>query len=211
MDFNLLPSIFFTLFLVVDPLGLIPVFISYLSGFSSKSRRRIVFRANIIAIFVSIFFILAGNIILHFIGITPGAFLIAGGVLLFMISVDMLFARPTRTKIAEGDSQEFDKKENDISVFPLAIPLLCGPGNIAALLMFSSLANGETIYLLTIILISASVFIISALIMLTSVYIEKILKETGISIIQRIMGLILSAMAVQFIINGLKQIGLIIE
>ena len=119
----------------------------------------------------------------------------------------MLFARPSRTKIQNGD--DITKQGDDVSVYPLAIPMLCGPGNIAALLMFSSQVYEDAIMLIAIILISTSIFIIAMIVMFFCVYIEKILGETGISVIHRIMGLILSAMAVQFILNGIKQTGFI--
>ncbi|MDY6932904.1 MAG: MarC family protein [Spirochaetota bacterium] len=207
MDANFIPTVFFTLFFVVDPLGLIPAFIIYLSGYESRRQRLIILRATGVAASVSVFFVLFGKVFLNFLGITPASFLFAGGILLFLISMDMLFARPTRTKVSKEDIES--PGGGDTSVFPLAIPMLCGPGNIAALLMFSSQADGDTGKIITIVTISVIMFIIAGIVMFFSVFIERLLGETGLSVIQRIMGLILSAMAVQFIINGLNQIGII--
>jgi multiple antibiotic resistance protein len=207
MNEYFIPSVFFTLFFVVDPLGLIPVFLTYLSGFDTGRRNRIVVKAVIIALAISIFFILFGNILLKFLGISSAAFLIAGGILLFLISIDMLFARPTRTKVSESAAAA--EEYGDISVFPLAIPMLCGPGNIAALLMFSSQVPYDAGGLMLLIAISTVVFLLTMVIMFLSVSLQRLLGETGLSVIQRLMGLILSALAVQFIINGLKQIGIL--
>ena len=203
-----IPSVFFTLFFVVDPLGLIPVFLSYLSGYDAGKRRRVVIKAVIIALSISVFFIFLGNDLLKFLGISSGAFLIAGGILLFLISIDMLFARPARTKISDGNTSAMDG-DSDISVFPLAIPLLCGPGNIAALLMFSSQVQGDPIGLAILVAISTVVFLIAMIVMLIAVNLQRILGKTGLSVIHRLLGLILSALAVQFAINGLKQVGII--
>ena len=207
MDINFIPSVFFTLFFVVDPLGLIPVFITCLSPYSIKRQRAIILRATGIAAAVSIFFVLLGNKLLNFLGVTSASFLIAGGILLFLISIDMLFARPSRTKIPKEDYNSAEG--GDVAVFPLAIPMLCGPGNIAALLMFSAQADGKPDMLIAIIVISVLIFFLTAIVMLFSVYIERFLGEGGLSVIQRILGLILSALAVQFFINGLNQLGFV--
>ena len=207
MDENFIPIVFFTLFFVVDPIGLVPVFISFLSVYEPSRQRIIIMRATGISAAVSILFVLGGRIFLDFIGITTAAFLIAGGILLFLISMDMLFAKPSRTKISSEDVAS--SNGNDLSVFPLAIPMLCGPGNIAALLMFSSQASGDPAALFVIISISIIIFIITTFVMFFAVYIEKFLGTTGLSVIQRITGLILSAMAVQFIIKGVSQSGVI--
>ncbi len=203
MDTNYISTVFFTLFVIVDPLGSIPIFISYLASYDEKKRRVIILKTVATASSVSIMFILFGKIFLDFLGITPASFIIAGGILLFMISIEMLFAGSSRTKLTKDD---VPLEDSDISVFPLAIPLLCGPGNIAALLMFSAQADGNIYMLMTVLVISILIFIIASVVMFFSVYIETFLSATGVSVLQRITGLVLSAMSVQFIINGLKQI-----
>lgn len=201
-----IPSVFFTLFFVVDPLGLVPVFLSYLSGYEADNRRRIVVKAVVIALAVSLFFIFLGNALLRFLGISAGSFLIAGGILLFLIAIDMLFARPARTKVSEESASDV---EGDISVFPLAIPMLCGPGNIAALLMFSAQVQDDPVGLSLLVLITIVVFALALIIMFLAVSLQRLLGDTGLSVIQRLMGLILSALAVQFIANGLKKFGVL--
>ncbi len=197
-----IPSVFFTLFFVVDPLGLVPVFLPYLSGYTADRRRRIVVKAVVIALAASLFFIFFGNALLRFLGISAGSFLIAGGILLFLVAIDMLFARPARTKVSEPSAPD---TEGDISVFPLAIPMLCGPGNIAALLMFSAQVQDDPAGLGLLVLITVVVFALALIIMFLAVSLQRLLGDTGLSVIQRLMGLILSALAVQFIVNGLKR------
>jgi multiple antibiotic resistance protein len=201
-----IPTVFFTLFFVVDPLGLIPVFVAYLAPYDALYRKKVIVKSTAISIIVSLFFIFSAHIFLRFIGITPGAFMIAGGILLFVIAMDMLLARPRRTQ--KLDDKNYDA-DTDIAVFPLAIPFLCGPGNIAALLMFSSQAQGDIIKLGIISVISAVTFLIAMVVMALAGRLQRVLGQTGISVIHKLMGLILSAMAVQFIINGLMQINII--
>ncbi len=138
-----------------------------------------------------------------------GSFLVAGGILLFIIAMEMLLGQVSKVRMLDVDGKERPEEDRDVSVFPLAIPMLCGPGNIAALVMFSTQAYGDMVQLGIIIVISITVFIIAMIVMFFSSYIGKILRETGISIVQRLMGLILSAMSVQFIMNGLSQLGVI--
>jgi len=203
---SFIPTVFFTLFFVVDPLGLIPVFVAYLAPYDVAYRKKVIVKSTAISIIVSLFFIFSAHIFLRFIGITPGAFMIAGGILLFVIAMDMLLARPRRTQ--KLDDKDYDA-DTDIAVFPLAIPFLCGPGNIAALLMFSSQAQGDIIKLGIISVISAVTFLIAMVVMALAGRLQRVLGQTGISVIHKLMGLILSAMAVQFIINGLMQINII--
>lgn len=184
-------------------MGLIPVFVAYLAPYDAIYRKKVIIKSTAISIVVSLFFIFSAHIFLQFIGITPGAFMIAGGILLFVIAMDMLLARPRRTQKLDED---YDA-ETDIAVFPLAIPFLCGPGNIAALLMFSSQAKGDIVKLGIISVISAATFLIAMVVMALAGRLQRVLGHTGISVIHKLMGLILSAMAVQFIINGLSQIG----
>jgi multiple antibiotic resistance protein len=209
MDVYYIPTVFFTLFFVVDPLGLIPVFLMYLSGYRGVRRKWIILRSILISIGVSVFFILFGKYLLRFLGISSGSFMIAGGILLFIIAMEMLLGRVSRIKMRYVGDDEQPEEDRDVSVFPLAIPMLCGPGNIAALLMFSSQADGDIMKIVVILIVSITVFIIAMIVMFFSTYVGNALGHTGISIIQKLMGLILSAMSVQFIRNGLSQLGVI--
>jgi multiple antibiotic resistance protein len=207
MRISLIVSIFFTLFIAVDPFGLIPVFVLFISKSNVFERRRIIFKTIFTAVIVSVFFIFLGRYILLYLGVSADAFLISGGILLFIISMDLILARPSRSKLMSDNMTDMEKE--DASVFPLAIPMISGPGTIAALMMFSSQAENDPFMLVIITVIALAVLFFTMIIMFLSVPIEKILGRTGISVVQRIMGLILSALAVQFIINGLKQFGII--
>jgi len=209
MDVYYIPTVFFTLFFVVDPLGLIPVFLVYLAGYRDHKRKRIIIRSIVISIAVSVFFILLGRYLLGFLGISTGSFLVAGGILLFIISMEMLLGQPSRVKMRDLGDQDQPEEERDVSVFPLAIPMLCGPGNIAALVMFSTQASGDPLKLIVITGLSIAVFLLAMVVMFFSAYISNALGSTGISIFQKLMGLILSAMSVQFIRNGLFELGII--
>ncbi|MCX7679763.1 MAG: MarC family protein [Spirochaetes bacterium] len=205
-------TVFFTLFFVVDPLGLIPIFATLLSGQESSIKRSIILKATAISIFISLFFIIFGKYLLHFLGISPGTFLVAGGILLFLIAMEMLLGKPSKLNMQDIDtSNERFAKRSDIAVFPLAIPLLCGPGNIAALLMFSSQSWGSILHTALIGAISTFVFLIAMVVMFLASEFEQWIGETGISIIERLTGLILSAMSVQFIVNGLKTMKVLTE
>ncbi len=208
MDAYYIPTVFFTLFFVVDPLGLIPVFLLYLGGFQDRKRRVMIIRSILISIAVSVFFIILGRYLLRFLGISTGSFLVAGGILLFIIAMEMLLGQVSRVKMRNIGDRDQPDEERDVSVFPLAIPMLCGPGNIAALVMFSTQAEGDLLKLGLIVLISTAVFLIAMAVMFFSHRIGAVLGSTGISIIQKLMGLILSAMSVQFIRNGLYELGI---
>ena len=209
MDAYYVPTVLFTLFFVVDPLGLIPVFLVYLSGYREERRRRIIIRATLISIALSVFFIFLGKYLLMFLGITSGSFLVAGGILLFIIAMEMLLGQDSKVKGTGACDAEGAREDQDPSVFPLAIPMLCGPGNIAALVMFGTQAEGDPLKIGVLTAISVLVFLIAMVMMFFSAHIGRALGATGISIIQKMMGLILSAMSVQFIRNGLLEMGII--
>ena len=209
MDAYYIPTVLFTLFIVVDPLGLIPVFLVYLSGYRGRRRTIIIVRATLISIGISVFFILLGRYLLAFLGISSGSFLVAGGILLFIIAMEMLLGQVSRVSmrdVADRD-QPRPEEERDVSVYPLAIPMLCGPGNIAALVMFSTQAGGDPVKLAVLTGLSAAIFLAAMTVMFFSAHIGAALGTIGISIVQKLMGLILSAMAVQFIMNGLRGLG----
>ena len=208
MDVYYIPTVFFTLFFVVDPLGLIPVFLLYLAGYRDHRRKRIIIRSIGISIAVSVFFILLGKYLLRFLGISSGSFLVAGGILLFIIAMEMLLGQSSRVRMRDVGDPEQPEEERDVSVFPLAIPMLCGPGNIAALVMFSTQADGDIIKLAVIVALSVTVFIMAMVVMFFSDRIGTVVGGTGIAIMQKLMGLILSAMSVQFIRNGLFELGI---
>lgn len=201
----------FTLFFVVDPIGLIPIFSVYLSRYSRSRRIMIIIKANAIAAGVAGLFIIFGDLILNYLGVKAESFVLAGGILLFFIAIDMLYEKQKTTKmthLVEEVSTDSDD-DGDVSVFPLAIPFLSGPGAIAVLMMFTAKTAGDWSQKIIILLVSGGVFLVGTAIMLSSLIFIRILGKTGLSVIHRIMGLILAGLSMQFIVNGLTGLGVI--
>ncbi len=197
-------TIFFTIFIVIDPLGLIPVFIAYTAGYSRKEKPGIIVKAFFTALFALVVFIVFGRDILTFLGIKPGSFYIAGGILLFIVSLDLLFGHRQRTKVSEVSADG-----EDVSIFPLGIPTLAGPGTITTILLFVSESNNSFQMELILFLAVLSSLLIAVLTMFLSGFFLKIFRKTGVSIIQRLMGIILSGLSVQFVYEGIAKLGLI--
>jgi len=192
---------FVALFAIVDPFANIPIFISMLDRFKEKDRRAIIRESVVIACIVLLALTLLGNIIFNFMGITLYAFKIAGGILLLIIAIEMLFGRKTRTEISDETVKE---QRDDISVMPLAIPLLTGPGAITTgIVLYDSTGTMENKVVLFFIILL--VFVLSYIILSQAEVIHKRLGRTGNKVIIRIMGLMLSAIAVQFIISGIGE------
>ncbi len=198
-------TIFLTVLILIDPLGLIPVFISLTQDLSPEGRRKTMYKSVTVALIILTFFIIAGERILDFLGILPGSFFIAGGILFFIISLDLLLGHRQRTKTSRREKT----KPEDSSVFPLAVPILAGPGTITTIIIYS--VESADPLLTALILFGAVVtgLAVSLIAMAGSDYILKVLRETGVSVVQRLMGLILSALAVQFIFDGLVKLGIV--
>ena len=189
------------MFVVIDPIGLAPLFVALTTGQSASARRKIAIRSCGIAIALLIMFALLGEALLEFIGISMPAFRIAGGILLFITALDMLFER--RTKRREDQADEEDSSE-DPSVFPLAIPLIAGPGAIASVILLTGQRPGAE-GLIMVLGVTAAVVILVMLLFLASGLIEKVLGKTGITVVTRLLGMLLAALSVQFVLDGLRD------
>ncbi|HGJ65217.1 TPA: MarC family protein [bacterium] len=200
-------QIFVTLLIVIDPIGIVPLFISATGQIPETNRKKIIIQEIKIAAAVMIVFIVAGRFLLSLMGISTGAFYLAGGAMFFLISIDMLFGQPKRAKTSQEEAPE---DYASVAVFPLAIPMISGPGTITTLIMFSS--NIKSYPLSIVMLLSAiiPILILAYIAMRSSGLILKMLGKTGVSVIERIMGLILSGLAVQFILEGLHKTGILI-
>ncbi len=195
---------FAALFFIIDPVGNVPLFLAITQQNTMEERRQIVKKATIAAFCILAAFLLAGRLILEVFHITMGAFKIAGGIVIFIISLQMLFALRPGQKTSPREKQEAVEKD-DVSIFPLAIPFLSGPGAIAAVIMLRADCKTVTDY----VLILGVIGIVSALtfvILRESQYLMQLLGQTGVNILTRLMGLILSVVAVQFVIDGLKLV-----
>lgn len=197
-------TVFVMLFTVVDPVGLLPVLMGLTGSLSPKERGRIVTKSVLVAGGVMAFFALFGKFILVYFGISLGSFYIAGGILLFLISIDMIFARPSRARETRKEEEEGKKHLEEVHVFPLAIPMLSGPGTIATVMLLKSLAEGDPLRL-TVFSVSTLLVILSSWVILRAgaMILERI-GHTGVLVISRLMGILLSALAVQFVVDGIK-------
>ncbi len=196
---------FLAVFIVVDPLGLIPVFISLTAGFDERRRRRTIVAAVLTALVVLCLFISTGSALLKFLGIQTGSFSIAGGILLFIVSIDLLFGRPGRTKTPADEEPD----RADVAIFPLGVPMLAGPGTITTILIYASRSRSpwQAIPLLTACVVAA--LAVAALTMYLSSGFLRVLGKTGVSVIERIMGIVLSALSVQFVHDGMVALGVL--
>lgn len=203
MDLNFALSSFITLFIIVDPIVNVPLFMAILANFKKSERKKMVKKAIIIAAIVLIIFTLAGDTIFGLLGIEMYSFRIAGGLLLLIISIEMLFGIRPHTKSSAEEEEESLHKE-DVVVTPLAVPLLTGPGAITTCIVLFHVAN-EPANKALLILDIGLVFLISYFILSRSEKAFEILGKTGTMVIVRIMGLLLAAISVQFIITGVEE------
>ncbi len=195
---------FATLFVVIDPPGLVPLFIALTQGMDAEHRRHMARRACIIAFILLTLFGLLGEALLGFIGISMPAFRIAGGILLFLTALDMLFER--RTQRREGQQADPD---HDPSVFPLATPLIAGPGAIATMILLVGKSGDGWLGTAAVLGLLAGMLLATYLFLLASPYLERLLGRTGTIVITRLLGMLLAALSVQFVIDGVKGTGLI--
>lgn len=204
MDVRFLATAFATAFTIIDPIGMIPLTLSATANDAPQQRNRIIDQAVIVAGAIMLFMGLVGRPFLEYLGITLPAFTIAGGIFLFLIAIDMLFARPTGAKRTEAEEREAAANENP-AVFPLAVPMIAGPGTIATILLLVSLAHGNRLELAVVAVAYAAALIVTWACMRASGFLLKLISNTGIHVVTRLLGIILGALAVQFVINGAVQ------
>jgi multiple antibiotic resistance protein len=191
------------IFFVVDPMGVIPVFIAITREDTPQKRRSMAKRASLAAFFILSTFAVAGTLIFRVFGVTLGAFKVAGGVLLLLTSIDMLKAQQQRTRTSPEEEREGEERE-DIAIFPLAIPLLAGPGSIATVTALMSKA-GRILFAVPVVLSIAITCAASYLMLIAAERIQGWLGVTGLNVMNRVIGLIIGAIAVQFMFDGLKD------
>ena len=195
---------FATAFTIIDPVGMIPLTITVTASATERERGAIVDRAVIVAAAVICGMAVIGRAILDSLGITLPAFTIAGGILLFLISIDMLFARKTGAKQTLEEEREGAESGNP-AVFPLAIPMIAGPGTIATVLVLVSIAHGNRYEEALVFAAYASAMIVTWMCMRASARLLRLIGNTGIHVVTRLFGILLSALAIQFVINGLAE------
>ena len=201
-ELGLYITAFVTLFVIIDPIGLVPLFAALTQGESAARRRAIAFRACLTAAGLLTVFGLFGDAVLGFVGISMPAFRVAGGILLFLTALDMLFER--RTKRREGQSQP---GEDDPSIFPLSIPLIAGPGSIATMILLSSQQGSDWSWILAVHGVMAAVLLLTFAMFLTAGLLERAIGPVGINVVTRLLGMLLAALSVQFVLDGLTDFG----
>ena len=206
MDTAFLITAFVTLFVIIDPIGLTPLFVALTQGIDARRRRFIALRACITAAVILILFAAFGEAVLGFIGISMPAFRIAGGLLLFLTALDMLFERRSKRRKEQSDEAE-EEDGDDPSIFPVAIPLIAGPGSIATMILLAG-QNPGTEGLLLVIGVMLAVVGVVLLFFMSAGLLERALGKTGINVITRLFGMLLAALAVQFVLDGLRGFGL---
>jgi multiple antibiotic resistance protein len=197
---------FVVFFVVVEPVSLIPLFSGLTSGATSQYKRRMAVKAVVVSALILLLFALGGAWFLALMGITLEAFRIFGGLLLFLLSLEMVFARESGTRTSSSEAAE-SKRRADISVFPLAFPFIAGPGALATLLLWFGPLQlpGQgglfAAFLLAVMLVLA----ISLVLMLLADPLMRVIGVTGANVASRLSGVILGALAVQFVLDGLRQ------
>jgi multiple antibiotic resistance protein len=191
-----------TMFVVIDPPGCAPIYSSLTAGATPAQRRAMAIRSVIIAAFVLLFFATLGKGMLAALGISLDAFRIAGGILLFLIAADMVFEK--RTERRESRAQEVAAREiDDVSVFPMAIPMIAGPGSIASIMLLTSQANGWGERSLVLAAL-ALVLLATLAALLAAGPLMRLLGQKLEAMITRLLGVILAALAAQYVVDGIK-------
>lgn len=209
-DLTFFISVFTAVFSIVNPVSGVMAFVSVTSRMKREDKIYVAKRSAIIGCIIAIIFTLSGNLILEFFSITVDSLRVAGGILLFLVAIDMLFARTTRESITSEELSDAAQKEN-ISIFPMAMPMLTGPGAITTIILYVSKGTDEyaiDINSVKMLVISAILltFLVTFLIFRFSDHFSRVVGMTGMMVMTRLMGLFLGAIAVGFISDGIWNI-----
>ena len=195
-------SAFITFFVVIDPPGCAPIYASLTQGATTSQRRSMAIRAVVIAAVILLVFALVGEQLLSALGISLDAFRIAGGIMLFMIALDMVFERRTERREARAEEINRTPEIEDVSIFPMALPMIAGPGSIATIMLLMSRSNGikESAAVLAALAVA---LLLTLAALLAAGPLMRMLGVRIEAVITRLLGVLLAALAVQFVINGL--------
>ncbi len=191
-------------FFVIDPLANVPLFLTITRGFAPEQRRSVALRAAFATWLILSIFALAGGLIFQAFGISLGAFKIAGGIMLLLMSIDMMRAQPspTRTTVEEQDES---RAREDVAIFPMAIPMLAGPGAIATVMVLMSRAAWHPVRTGAVLLAVTITCLVAWLLMRAAANAERMIPKTLLRAFERVMGLLLAAVAVEFIAGGVRD------
>eukprot|EP01037_Dinobryon_pediforme_P006329 gene6329-6401_t len=206
MLIEFLTSAIVTLLVTLDPPGLAPIFLSVTLGMTAAERKRVAIRASLIAFGIMVFFAIGGDVLLRALGISLPAFRIAGGILLFTIAFEMVFELRTKQKNTTAEIAITEDHIHNVAAFPLAIPFMAGPGAITAIILLAGRTGGN----LSLIFILAAVIALAILsCLVTFLMADRVSKWLGITgnvVLTRLLGVILAALAIQFVIDGIKLV-----
>lgn len=194
---------FVVFFVVVDPISLVPLFAGLTEGASPRYQRLMAFKSSGIALAICILFALIGARFLEIMGISLNSFRIAGGTLLFLIALEMVFARDAGSR-STGAEKEESRRRDDVSVFPLAFPFIAGPGALATILLTVAEVSGRPALFAAFLAVVALVVLICLALMLAGPHLMAIIGVTGANVTKRLSGVILAALAVQFMVDGIR-------
>ena len=200
---ELFVSAFVTFFVVIDPPGCAPIFASVTAGATAQHRRAMAIRSVLIAAGILIFFGLLGEALLRTLGISLAAFRIAGGIMLFLIALEMVFERRTQRRETRAQEVEADPEHDDVSVFPMAIPMIAGPGSIASIMLLMARSDGLNKSLVVLAAL-ASVLLLTLISLLAAGWLMRLLGHRMEAMLTRLLGVVLAALAAQFVIDGIS-------
>ena len=201
---ELFTTAFITLAVIIDPPGCAPIFASLTAGTDAAHRRRMAIRSALVAWCILIFFALLGEPLLRTLGISLSAFRLAGGIMLFIIALEMVFEKRTERREERAEEIKGTPEAEDISVFPMAIPMIAGPGSIASIMLLTARADGlaEDIVVLAAL---TSVMVLTLIALLAAGPLMRLIGAKLEAMITRILGVILAALAAQFVLDGLER------
>jgi multiple antibiotic resistance protein len=205
MPLDYLVSALVTLIVVVDPVGLVPTFLAVTQGLPLQARQRIALRASIIAAAILAGTALVGDWLLHQLGITLPAFRIAGGLLLFAVASEMVFGVRIERQSKQAEDA-LEEQVRNVAAFPLAIPLMAGPGAITATLLLAGQARGDPIGLAVLISVVLLVCALCLGVFLLANRVDRLLGITGNVVLSRLLGVLLAALAVQYVVDGVRAV-----
>jgi multiple antibiotic resistance protein len=191
-------------FMVVDPIGVVPIFLGMTVNDTPAKMRDIALRACIVGGSLLLFFAIFGGVIFKIFGVSLSGFRVAGGIVLLITALDMLRARSSPTRTSPAEEEESLHKE-DVAIVPLAMPLLGGPGAIAAVMVLMSRGSGAA-GVASVVLAIVITFVVTYFLLRGATLVQRVLGKSGVAILERVMGLILAAIAVQFIAEGARDL-----
>ncbi|MEQ8486247.1 MAG: MarC family protein [Pseudomonadales bacterium] len=200
---------FTTFFATIGPLDVGAVFAAMTPAATPKQRRRMAVRGTLIATGILLLFALAGDVMLSSLGISIAALRVAGGILLLLIAIDMVFARPSGGTSATEEEMREGAGKADVTVFPLATPLIAGPGAMGAVILLMADAEGDLLRQGVVLTMLLAVLIITLAALLLASKLQRFLGVTGLHVVSRVFGVLLAALAVQFMFDGIAQSGLL--